>query len=326
MRNIVDANFYLDIGGVESPTAINVTREPNGSERLFVEATIPNVDENIVVIARVQKGPLQGLKFLNVINDNGIDDQVLLDVTPSNKVLTGTEISALGLAPDAMADFSDASTVTIYESETGLISSQTTFGKTASSPVDNSGGAVFVEGVLRDKSGNEKASSITVEKLAYLSDLPREIYFEADTNESIDFALNAVASNQALIIGINRLDGGHRIVNSMETLVHSEEGQIISLQNSRTGLVVHVIEQGAHRIDFYEFKGDGLGPVQSTSFHGELIASNGNVIWVRHGELISTMTVTPDGFVLTPGINLQEPIISHGSAWSIYYWCLLILV
>ncbi|MCI2285232.1 hypothetical protein L3081_19950 [Colwellia sp. MSW7] len=85
LRNVTEAEFYLDIGGVEAnpSTAIKISRAVDGPERQFITASIPEVSEDIVVLARIQRGSLKSFKFLNILNDKGIEEEAILNVKPN---------------------------------------------------------------------------------------------------------------------------------------------------------------------------------------------------------------------------------------------------
>ena len=80
-----------------------------------------------------------------------------------------------------------------------------------------------------------------------------------------------------------------------------------------TALVIQVVDQGQHRIDYYPIENNAISSVQSTEISGNLIAGEGNVLWVQYGQLISAINVVSNGFLPVTGININEPIISTQS-------------
>ena len=104
----------------EPSTAIKITRAIDGPERQFITTAMPLVNENIVVLARIQRGSLKNFSFLNVINDAGISEALLLNVAPANRVLTGTNIHVDSTVPANMPDF-DSGTSDFYDISLDLI-------------------------------------------------------------------------------------------------------------------------------------------------------------------------------------------------------------
>src|SRR5690606_11603508 len=116
LRNVVDAELFLDVGGVETGVAsAQLSREIDGPERQFVTVDLPAVDENVVILARLQKANLKAYKFLNVVNDEGIDEEVDTQLLPANKILTGSALWVTTKVPDTMADFSPDSQVLVRD-------------------------------------------------------------------------------------------------------------------------------------------------------------------------------------------------------------------
>jgi hypothetical protein len=211
-----------------------------------------------------------------------------------------------------MPDFSATSTLSIVDSSAGESIVTAQVGSPLATTISDIGTAVTVEAVLRDKSGNEKASSIAIEKLKYLSsDEPVE-YFSAQANESIDFLIkvNGAAAPDEIIFAINRLDGGYRLATANATLFESISGEIIQLQNSGTGLAAHILQQGEHRLLFFAFDNGSINQPISAPLFGQLIASAGNTLWVSHGELISAYTATATDFVSVLGKGVSQTIVA----------------
>jgi len=132
--------------------------------------------------------------------------------------------------------------------------------------------------------------------------------------------ITGTASEQTLLLGLNRIGDGYRIVNANHTLIESAAGHLLAMQFTGTGLITQVKQEGEHRLDYYQFDyaatNGALLLTQSTPFYGDLIASNGSLLWVRYGDLISTLHVTSSGFVANLGTTLSEPMIasqSHGN-------------
>src|SRR5690606_32864009 len=158
LRNVVDAELFFDIGGVEAPasSAIRLTRASDGPERQFVTATLPAVDENIVVLARIQKANLKAYKFLNVVNDEGIEEEVSTVLLPATKILTGSELWVSTQVPSSMQDASPTSEVLVRDPAEQVTPIREALGGTLITAVSALGSQVEVETLLRDNSGHEK--------------------------------------------------------------------------------------------------------------------------------------------------------------------------
>jgi len=320
LRNVTEAELYLDVGGVEADpsTAIAISRTVDGPERQFITATIPEVNEDIVVLARVQRGSLKNFKFLSVLDDQGIEENVILNVQPAAQILSGTKLHVDSTAPVDMVDFDESSLVNIFDPINTPVKNSALIGQPITTDINASGSEVVVESILRDKSGNENIAQHTVSKLHYFTDESSTDYFISAANENIDFieSIAGFAREKELVMGINRLDGGYRIATATKTLFEVNEGQLINLIYTGTGLVAQVKVNGQHQLDFYALENTTFKAAQSQLIYGDVIAASGNTVWIKHGDLISATSVTRTGFVPVAGLSLREPLVAahtHGN-------------
>ena len=168
LRNVVDADLFLDIGGVESQvSAVHISRGAKDPERQFVTVKLPSVSENIVVLARLQKANLKAFKFLNVAKDEGIDEVVALQLYPENKALTGSALWVNTQVPADMIDFSADSKVVVKDPVESANTQQAPLGGKFVSRLSAQGDFASVETQLKDRSGHEKKTLHTLAKIPF---------------------------------------------------------------------------------------------------------------------------------------------------------------
>ncbi|MDA8142310.1 MAG: Ig-like domain-containing protein, partial [Desulfobacteraceae bacterium] len=115
LRNTTSAQLFMDVGGNESnslnPAPLTVNRGANDPERFALNVQLPAVDGNIVVVLRLTAGGLTARRFINVKDDNGIDQQPQVSILPAATILSGTQLWIKAAPPAQMDDFSDTSSV-----------------------------------------------------------------------------------------------------------------------------------------------------------------------------------------------------------------------
>jgi len=313
LRNVSDAKLFLDVGGVAAApeTAIDIVKATDGAERQFVTAVMPPVSEDIVVLARIQKGNLKGFKFLNAINDDGVSEQVELTLLPAQRVLTGTSLQILAVPPEAMSDFSDDSEVLITDPLAGGVEQSFLMKQIHRIELNNVDTQIGIETVLRDRSGNESRQSITVNKIPYFDASLANTYLATSLNETIDFYAIAPGfiADSELFVGINNRNGGYRIATASSEIINSSQGSLKFLAYSGTGLIAEIQYEGESSVQFYPLVNGTLGLSSEYSISGNLIAANGNTLWLQYGQLIATTEITNTGLAASAGISINESII-----------------
>jgi len=190
-----------------------------------------------------------------------------------------------------MNDFDQSSYIEIKNSENvasgqGVIG---TVGKELIAPISSEGTTVTVSGILNDKSGNQQLSNHTVSKLDYFNDSSVTDYLTANVEENIDFmaAIPGLASNEQLVVGINKLGGGYRIANGTETLFEESAGELQKMLFSGTALVTQVNVNGETRLQYYALNQSGTldAPISHIQY-GQLISASGNTVWFNYKQLI----------------------------------------
>jgi len=313
LRNVTEADFFLDIGGVEADpsTAISVSRTASDPERQFITATIPEVDENIVVIARLQRGSLRGFKFLNIENNETLDESPIVRTIPSNSILSGTQLIVESDIPVDMPDYSNESSISIVDPLLGGDSQTAEYGRRLATTVSNLGEAVSIVATLKDRSGNENVANSQLSKIGYFTGEEPQEYFSVSADESIDFLAKLPTSNKAseIIFGVNRASGGYRVVTSQQQLVSQNTGQLLDVKTSGSRVLLRVRDNGVERLDLFKPTASGLVALSSDVLNGRLLELAGSTVWLEYGEQISASLSSESGLVPALTADLIEPII-----------------
>lgn len=321
LRNVSSADLFLDVGGVEADTPVaNISRGPDGDERQFITAAIPPVEEDIVVLARLQQGNLRGFAFLNVINDSGIDVQLQVELSPQTRILTGTQWLVRGQIPAQLDDFSDNSEIILSDPVDSPSPLSIAMDAEARLPITNIGNQVSSQAILRDRSGNENRQTIVIDKVPYLTDAPSILLAEAG-NPNETFAHTAfipgASSDNELVFAVNDQSAGFTLRQGAQVIDQANSGSMEYLEYSGSGLVTQVLIEGNQELRYYPqltvntITDISFGSALTTVALGDIVASSGNLVWVAHGDLLSAFTISETGWVEAAGVNLAETAIGY---------------
>ena len=107
----------MDIGGnsalEDTPQPITVVRSPNDPEQRTVTIPLPEVDQDLMVIVRLESAMVSDRTFISVINDPGIDGEPVWDIYPDQNVLSGMYLYFKISPPEEMADMAQSSEVIV---------------------------------------------------------------------------------------------------------------------------------------------------------------------------------------------------------------------
>ena len=319
MRNLDDAEIYLDLGGVEDPsqTPLTITRSENSS-RVSTTVTMPQIDSDSVVILRVQKGAIRSYRFLNIVNDEGIEEEPAIKLLPESLALTGSTLIVQGTEPQGMKDFSEDSLVEVRDPVAAQPVSIPMLQRYEST-VSTNGDTASVTGVLKDLSGNSKEVVSEITKLRYL-DSDTSAFDVVGLNAS-DELLAIVAGpvaeqNTALreqaIFAINRAEGGYSLTYSDGSVIASKaEGSLTQVVYTGEFLIYEAI-LGAKRKHYARRFAQGV-LLQEFEFNlpGEVIGAAANRIWTQSGQSIGASILTDDnGVQSVPGYYESGRIVS----------------
>ena len=319
MRNVLAADLYLDIGGVEATTPVlHLTRGSKDPERQFVTVNLPAIEENVVVLARIQKSTLtpllRGYKFLNVVDDEGIAEALETRLLPAERVLTGSAFQVDTRVPEAMVDFSPQSSVSLKDPEDAAAVVTAPVGQRLVTNVSASGNALSVQTLLKDKSGHEKAANHSVAKIPFFSDTPPADYLHALDADEVLIDLLAIAGltpNESLVAGFNKRSGGYRLAVASRTLETAVKGQILHMYDAGTALIVQIQVDEALLIKRYPVQGGSVGAADKTwPVAADLIAAQGANLWFTYGNAVGVSRATPANLVPTLTLPLRDRIVA----------------
>ncbi|HEY9198231.1 MAG TPA: IPT/TIG domain-containing protein, partial [Gammaproteobacteria bacterium] len=268
LRNLDQADLYFDVGGIESATpAASIMRGADDPERFAYAAALPAVDMDTVVVVRVQNGALRARRFLNVLNDTGIDQEPELRLVPASEVLGGTQLAIQSSVPDGMDDFSDASEIRIQDPAPGAVTGVLPMAEGAAQLVNlgADGTAVRVDAILRDRSQNERTATTNLLKQPYFATDTTPLYTTGSADEMIGPMVSVPGLKTAgddLVWAVNRRSGGYELRDADGVIGSAAEGQIERLVFSGSALIAQISRAGNRELAVHALQmGDLSAPV-----------------------------------------------------------------
>jgi alpha-tubulin suppressor-like RCC1 family protein len=315
LRNVLDADLYLDIGGVEASTpSVHITRNMEDAERQFVNVELPPINENIVILARLQKANLKAYKFLNVANDEGIDENLDLTITPARKVLTGSALWVDAKVPQSMIDFSNDSRIFVKDPIDSVTEKEGRIGEQLVTRVTTQGSQLSVNTLLKDKSEHQKTDQTVLDKIPFLSDAPAVSYVSAiNTNEVLfkAIAIPGVTQSENVLVAFNNIAGGYRLSAGSRLIEQSTKGEITAVEFSGAFLLAQIQQNGEHFIKRYPLGASGIQASDlSYPVAGDLLGANGSLVWMSYGKSIGASIIANQDSVVVAAQSLQEPIVA----------------
>ncbi|MGD9163913.1 MAG: Ig-like domain-containing protein, partial [Chromatiales bacterium] len=313
MRNVASADLYFDIGGIESATPVaTITRVENDPQRFAYTTTLPLTGSDAFVVARLQSGELAGRRFLKLLQDDGIAQDVALTLSPAVELLSGSELWIDSAVPDGMDDFADDSVIEVYDPATGPVTDNYAMNSGPRSLIATTDGdELRVDAILRDRSHHQKTDSRTLLKHAYLGDTLTNIYTPTDSNDVVSHilvvpGLKAAADN--LIWSVNRRGGGYRIMDVDGVIASQTSGHIDRLFFTGGGLLAQETLGGDTRIIFWPIMEGMLAAPVSMPLLGDLLGGNGELIYLLHGGLVEAVRYVNGAFLPYVGLAINETV------------------
>ncbi|MGD9170991.1 MAG: Ig-like domain-containing protein, partial [Candidatus Thiodiazotropha sp.] len=313
MRNVTSADLYFDFGGIESETAVaTITREDEDPQRFAYTTTLPLTDSDAYIVVRLQSGELAGRRFLKLLQDDGIDQDVALTLSPAAELLTGSELWIDSAVPDGMDDFADDSLIEVYDPATGTVTDSYAMNiGPRSLTATTDGDELRVDAILRDRSHHQKTDSRTLLKHPYLGDTLSNIYTPSDSNDVVSHMLVAPglkAGADNLIWSVNRRGGGYRIMDVDGVIASQTSGYIDRLFFTGGGLLAQETRGGDTRIIFWPIMEGELAAPVSMPLLGELLGGNGDLFYLLHGGLVEAVRYVNGGFLPYVGLAINETL------------------
>ncbi|MGD8863559.1 MAG: IPT/TIG domain-containing protein, partial [Myxococcales bacterium] len=318
LRNVLDAELHLDLGGVEddpqNPAPIAISRTAGDPVRVPVDVTLPSVDQELVAVLRLQEtvdGPaLTARSTIIIEDDETVDEPVDTRLQPAVTVLGGSTLYVDARRPDAMADFSDTSVVEI-EDPTGAVTASFGLGQGVTPvDVDPAGTSTTVRTRLRDLSGNERSDVATLSKLPYLGSAVSTLFTApaGSTTSELIVAPGVAGGGEHLVFAVNHDAGGYELRDAAGILHAEASGTLGSLSFTGAGLAA-VERNGANRaLVFWPLTTAGLGSPVRTPLLGELLGGSGDTLFTRHGALFDGYRHTGGELVQLAGVTVGEPV------------------
>ena len=317
MQNLTQAVLNFEIGAdaqnPDNPAAINVTRTSNEPDVVDVDAIIPTVSNNTVLVVRAEAtdngATLSSRRYLNIIADDGIAEDIILHLQPATKVLSGTELWLKAPVPPGMDDFSNTSSIEVIDPATAATPVTLPMGDTRHSiTVNEQGQALDVKVTLRDRSGHSKLYAQQLTKLSYLQPTITTDYQTSDAGSDLAYLTPVADVDQSLYWAENISNGGYRIRNISTVLADETTDSIQHLSYTGSGLLAQVRRSGENWLRFWPLaNGVFTAPVELRIL-GELIGGNGNNLFVRYGNMINGYQYNAGSLLPLAGTSLSADI------------------
>ena len=315
MQHIDSALLSLYIGADEThslnPETILLTRTESEPSRFKHMIRIPSVDTSIALMLELHSQGLSTKRIINIINDTGIDEIPIISVKPSEKVLSGTELTISAKPPDTMTDFSTPSSMTVLDS--GQLIHKMSIGQEAVviTPLQNEGN-INIQWCLTDLSEHKKTGEQIIEKIPYLSHTPTRLY-EADTMQTAISHMTSVPQlfnndNELLWIE-NQFTGGYYLTgSSYEHLYTSTSGKLSNIYYTGNGIAACETKGLNKSILFWPILENKLEDACQQKISGELIGGIGNLLFIKNGDFFYAYYFQSQQFIFIPGYFIDEPV------------------
>ena len=175
--------------------------------------------------------------------------------------------------------------------------------------VDGQGTDVAVKAVLRDRSGNSKESTRSVEKIPYVTAGSTPVYTPPAAN-MVTGDMVRVPGHDGPVWVVNNRNGGYELRDGSGVLLQGDAGALAHLDFTGTGLLAQENIGAARNLLFLPMEGDHFGAPLRKALLGELIGGAANTIYTRHGDLVDGYVLAGGQFVPLIGRSLFDPITS----------------
>ncbi|EKD36914.1 MAG: hypothetical protein ACD_75C01326G0001, partial [uncultured bacterium] len=313
IRNLLSAQLFMDVGGSETdqrnPAPVTIAKAEEDPERFAYKVVLPKVGLNLVVVLRLQAGSLSSRRFINVLKDDGVAEELDFTVLPPAKVLTGTQVWFNAAKPVAMTDFSTESSIEV-EDPVGAAATAFPLGQGAGNVlIGKEGTNVGVTAILRDRSGNDKTTEKILEKILYIADAATVLYTPQGAN-LVTGDMVHVPGHDGVIWVVNNRAGGYEVRHAGGVILQENEGSLEKLQFTGTGLLAQENLGATRNLLFLPPADDHFGAPVRQPLLGDLLGGAGNTIYTRHGNLIDGYVLAGNDFVPAVGKIITEPIIA----------------
>ncbi|MCU0664572.1 MAG: Ig-like domain-containing protein, partial [Myxococcota bacterium] len=323
MRHIETADLYVDFNAVKAVAPVaTVSRGAGDPERFSYTLRLPRIDESGVAVVRLQD-PQSGKtakRFVNLVNDDTVEQSLELEVQPSVAALSGTQLMVQAMPPSDMVDYSAASQVLIEDPAGSLAPQPVAIGAgpqfhTISSQPDE----LVVRSTLEDLSGNQKLEERRVPKIPYLSTGDAVVYQPAqlgDETVAVVAMPGLYGLSETVAIAVNHPSLGYEIRTQSAVLETSQTGSIQSLFFTGAGLLAQVEKDGARWLSYWPVQDGALGQSTAIEISGEVLGGSGEVVFIQHGALLGAQVYVDGRFEPVVGAvendEIRQSIVDSG--------------
>ncbi|MBU2115769.1 MAG: IPT/TIG domain-containing protein [Gammaproteobacteria bacterium] len=326
LRNLQQATLSLQLGAdpqhPANPAVIALSRTEQEPERFMLEVTLPQTAEDAVVLLLLQDGALSARRFINLVPDDGVNEQAQLHTLPQQKVLSGTGLRVAGEVPAEMADYSDLSELIVNDN--GAVHNlplAPLADIVAIQPHDAAvAGGVSLQSVLRDLSGNENRQHSTLDLVPYLADATELAAMQPAADEQLVQVLPVrLADRLAMLSLYQQNNGGYRLADQQGQWWHSNNSaRVEQVVAGRSALFMQDNLQGERRLLRLPYQADTN--VSVMPLFGELVGSIGEHAIVQYGRLLTLQQPDNPQHQLT-GYQLDDDITAVAQ-WQQQIWVL----
>ncbi|MEJ2593370.1 MAG: hypothetical protein P8178_18625, partial [Candidatus Thiodiazotropha sp.] len=310
MRHLTEATLSAEIGAdPNTADTQTITRAADASEIVDQTFIVPDVTENTLLLLKTEAtygdATLTSERYLNVLADNGIDQAVELTLVPESEVLGGTELWLSSGRPAEMDDFSESSIVAVSDPvDATEIQTVPMDGERHAIAINDQGTAVKVDAILRDRSSHEQLRSEQLTKIPYLQAGRTTVYSSSERQYRLLGLTLVPGAAQELVWAENHADDGYRIRTQSQMLDQQPAGEVVSLLFTGTGLAVQVRRNGEDWLRFMPFDGSGFTTAVEFRLLGDLVGANGDLLYLRHGNLLSGLYYQSGALLPVAGIAI----------------------
>ncbi|KPA16054.1 fibronectin type III domain protein [Candidatus Magnetomorum sp. HK-1] len=315
MKHLTQVVIYMDIGGnkahEDNPQPLTVVRSVDDFEQIAVNIQLPAVEQDMMVILRVESHKVSDRCFLSVTNDPGIDLEPVWDIYPDQKILSGTSMHLKISQPEQMDDFNNASEI-IIENPTGSHHIEHFSMNTQSHSITAiTGDTLSITSVLMDRSGNRQVNHRSISIIPYF-DHHNEMLFSCEQDEQLlaDIIILPKLNQKlhCLFFAVNSLTGGYDIRYPDGLFYSKPTGELSHLSFTGTGILAVEKNGQTNNILFWPINGEISDTPVTYNLTGKLIGSAGNTIFLQHGALFDAIHYDSKFFISIAGKIVSSPV------------------
>ena len=314
MTNVESALLRLVSATGESLGQQTISKGDNDSDLVYSSVKMPDMTAgNSVIIVRVETTVdtvlIRDERLYNLIDDNDIDEDIVLETSPVNSVLSGTQLHVKASVDETMLDFSlDSNVVTVDGTVTTTSAYDGSWHKVS---INSEASSPTVTANLSDKSANVKTLALpSIAKLAYFEQAPEVFYDSTSIENNLVAFVSVPGFDQGVIWGENLPGSGFVIKSQNATVAVEATGKLVKMLFTGTGLALQINDDGVYRLKFYPMEqGEFTAAIEQVVL-GDLIGGTGATLYMQYGRVISPLITTTSGFIPGKGYIANNDILN----------------